>query len=119
MANNHQRTLKHVREQGGIAEIVERRLPIPGVKWGPRKDMFGFIDCFAELDGYILLIQIGAWSACGEKKKFICESKKVIARQLMMAGCKIQVWGWKKAPVSLRSKKWVVKIVDITFGDLS
>ncbi len=92
-----QRSLKHLRDQGYIAAVVE--------KWNPhariRQDLFGVLDIVAIRDSETLGVQTTAGSGVSARLKKIAESETVPA--LRKAGWAIHVHGWRK-----NSKGWYV-----------
>lgn len=110
-----QRTLKWLRDQGYIAEVVER--------WNQfsrtRKDLYGFIDVVAMKPGQLGLLAVQACSgsnmAAREAKIRSVENHK----HWLEAGNKIAVIGWrqvvsrKKDGTKAKRKAWEPRVVEI------
>ena len=90
MASPCQRTLKKLRGDGYLVQVVE--------KWNPfariRQDLFGFIDLIAVLDSETLAVQVTSASNVSARVKKIAEHPNVGA--VRKAGWRIEVWGWTK-----------------------
>lgn len=102
MSSPTQRSLKHMRERGFHAEVVERWIPGANV----RKDLWGFVDilCLSP-DGFIVGVQSTSDSNVAARITKIAESPLVgLVRE---AGIKIVVQGWRKA-----KGRWQVREVD-------
>ncbi len=98
-----QRSLKYLREQGYLCEVVE--------KWNTftkqRKDLWGWCDILAIRENEVLAVQVTA-SAVANRIKKIQESETVAS--VRKAGIRIEVHGWRK-----NSKgKYVMRIEDIS-----
>jgi hypothetical protein len=101
------RTIAHVRNAGGIAEVVEKWIPIPGRRI--RKDLFGFADVFAvSEDGEASLIQVTSGSNVAAR---VAKARLAIETlpQLRMSGLRLKVHGWRK----LKSTGWTLREVDL------
>jgi hypothetical protein len=114
MSSPAQRSLKYLRDQGYIAQVVE--------KWNPyarvRVDLFGFIDIVALKDGEkgVFAIQTTSTSNMGARIKKIISIPE--AKKWMVAGNKIFVQGWAKRGGVGKRKTWQVKQTVINLVDL-
>jgi carbonic anhydrase len=97
-----QRTLKHLRAQGYVAQVVEKWLPV--VK--RRQDLFGFIDVLAIREGEVLGVQSTSGDNVSSRVKKIAEHELVGA--VRKAGIRIVVHGWRKNAAG----RWVLREVD-------
>ena len=92
-----QLTLRHLREQGYTAEVVER--------WNPhariRQDLFGIIDVIALRGNETLAVQTTSASNVAARIRKIADSPHVAA--IREAGWTIRVHGWAK-----QSGRWVL-----------
>lgn len=109
-----QRTLRLLREQGRLCEIVERYNPYVG-KFGIRQDCMGFIDILTidPVKGIVAVQSFGQdWS--GHVKKLQEERNEEMYEWLKHA--KLEMIGWRK--LSLKrgglAKRWFPRIADVT-----
>lgn len=98
-----QLTLKKLRDDGWLAEVVERWVPGANI----RKDLFGWIDIVALRDGQTLAVQCTSYSNMSARSKKIAESETVA--QVRKAGWSIWVIGWRKV-----NNRWTDKTVDLS-----
>lgn len=98
-----QRTLKHLRAAGYLAEVVEKWIPV--VK--QRKDLYGFIDVLAIRDGEVVGVQSTSSSNVAARVTKISDHPNVAA--VRKAGIRILVHGWGK---SRATKRWTLREVD-------
>ena len=99
-----QRSLKHLREDGWLAEVVERWIP----QARKRKDLFGFVDIVALRDDTTLGVQVTSGSNVSARVHKIADSDLVGA--VRCAGWAIHVHGWRK-----NSKgRYVLRVVDVS-----
>jgi hypothetical protein len=96
-----QRTLKKLRDDGWIAEVVERWVPGANI----RKDLFGWIDIMALRDGQTLAVQCTSYSNMSARVKKI-EGSETIA-EVRKAGWSVWVIGWRKV-----NNRWTERTVD-------
>ena len=98
------RTLDALRDQGYIAEVVER--------WNAfsktRKDLFGIIDVLAIGNGETVAVQTTSASNVSARMRKMEESPCLA--HMRDAGWKILIHGWKKDSKG----HWVCKTVDIS-----
>jgi hypothetical protein len=88
-------SLRHLREDGYLCEVVERWNPHAGV----RHDLFGFVDIIAVRDGETLAVQCTSADHVANRVRKIAESPNVAA--VRAAGWRIVVHGWRK-----RGNRW-------------
>lgn len=96
-----QLTLRYLRENGWLAEVVERWVPGANI----RKDLFGFVDIVALRDGETLAVQATSYSNISARVNKIADSDAV--SQVRKANWQIWVVGWRKV-----NNRWTEKIVD-------
>lgn len=99
-----QLTLRHLRDQGWTAEVVE--------KWNPharrRVDLFGIIDVLAVGPDGTLAVQTTSANNVSHRVRKIAESEHVGA--IREAGWSLHVHGWAK-----RKGRWVLaREVDVS-----
>ena len=97
-----QRSLKHLRESGYVAEVVEKRVP----KVFITRDLFGFIDVLAIRDHEVLGVQATSGSNVAARVAKIAEAEHVGA--VRKAGIRIVVHGWRKSA----NGRWQLREVD-------
>jgi len=103
MSSPTQRTLKLLREEGYLAEVVERWIPGANI----RKDLFGWVDILAIKGAETLAVQCTSYSGVSERLKKIRDSDTLDA--VRAAGWSIQVHGWRKV-----KSRWAVRRVDLS-----
>lgn len=96
-----QLTLRLLREEGWLAEVVERWVPGANI----RKDLFGWVDIVALRDGETLAVQCTSYTNISARVKKIAESDTV--DHVRKAGWSIWVIGWRKV-----NNRWTDKTVD-------
>ena len=96
-----QRTLKKLRDDGWMAEVVERWVPGANI----RKDLFGWIDIMALRDGQTLAVQCTSYSNMSARVKKIEESETIA--EVRKAGWSVWVIGWRKV-----NNRWAERTVD-------
>jgi len=116
-----QRTLRELRNQGRLVDVVERWTPIPTLpSKGIRRDLFGFIDLIA-LDPRRGIIGIQSFgSSFSEHIRKIMDSEitdNVI--EWLKADGKLELWGWRKVKLKRGGKalRWQPRIREITLED--
>ena len=104
------RSLKHLRDQGYIAEVVERWIPGANI----RKDLYGCIDIVAvHADNKETLgIQTTSYSNMSARYKKALQQEGL--RAWLQAGNQFVVHGWKKN----KSNRWEVKTRLIGISDM-
>lgn len=101
------RSLKHLRNQGYLAEKVEQRLPIPG-KFVTR-DLFNFIDIVAVHPELKLIIGVQATSGSNMAKRRSKIDAEPRARAWKLAGGFIRLHGWAKKGARGERKLWTLR----------
>jgi hypothetical protein len=96
-----QLTLRKLRADGWLAEVVERWVPGANV----RKDLFGFVDILALRDGETLAVQATSYTNISARVNKIASLDAVA--DVRRANWSIWVIGWRKV-----NNRWVEKIVD-------
>jgi hypothetical protein len=97
------RSLAMLRDEGYLAEVVERWNPHARV----RNDLFGFIDILAVRDGEVLGVQTTSGSNTAARIRKIAEHPNTPA--VREAGIRIHVHGWRKLKAG-----WTVRIEDVS-----
>jgi hypothetical protein len=92
------RSLAHLRKQGCLAEVVEKRLP----KVFITKDLFGFIDILAIQGGLTIAVQTTSGPHVADRIAKIRASEHL--RTVLNAGWRIVVHGWRKS-----KGRWVLR----------
>lgn len=97
-----QRTLKHLRAAGYVADVVEKRLPRVHVT----KDLFGFIDVLAVREAEVLGVQATSGSNVAAR------IAKINAHEnwptVRASGLRVVVHGWAK-----RKGRWTLREVPL------
>jgi hypothetical protein len=96
-----QLTLRKLRADGWLAEVVERWVPGANI----RKDLFGFVDILALRDGETLAVQATSYTNISARVTKIASLDAVA--DVRRANWSIWVIGWRKV-----NNRWVEKIVD-------
>lgn len=99
-----QRSLKHLRAEGYLAEVVEKWIPQARI----RKDLYGFIDVLAIKEGEVLGVQVTSGSNVSARLKKIADHENVDA--VRKAGIRIEVHGWRKNA----KNRYVLRVVDVS-----
>lgn len=107
-----QRSLRVLREQGKIYQVVEH--------WNPfsrrRIDLFGIIDILAIGEWGTLGIQATAGSSHAARREKLLAHPKT-ATWLSHPGRSLEIWSWSKRKVVKRGKKlerWTLRVEPIT-----
>jgi hypothetical protein len=110
-ASPTQRTLSFLRRTGWTVGVVEKWNPNVG-DFGIRQDLWGLDILAVRMDKGFLGVQC---CSAGDSSKRV---RKLLAmpttRTLLLAGMRIEVWGWKRNSLG----KWDVNRRKITLGDL-
>lgn len=106
MSSPTQRSLAHLREQGYLAEVVERWIPGANI----RRDFAGFVDILAiHGERACDVVGVQACAACDVSKRV----EKIINHENVGAvrkgGIRILVHGWAK-----RKGRWQLREVDLS-----
>lgn len=111
-----QRTLRYLREQGVICEIVERFNPYAG-KFGTRHDLFGFIDiiCLWPVLGFVG-VQSTSGACHSQHRRKITEDCANELMEWIKYGGKVKLISWKKRKLRREGKamRWMPRVEDIT-----
>jgi len=99
-----QRSLKHYRDLGYIAGVVERWIP----QARKRSDLFGILDIVAVGNGETVGVQTTSASNVSARVKKIADSEAI--GELREAGWRVIVQGWRKNAKG----RWVVREVDVS-----
>ena len=95
-----QRSLKHLRDQGHLAEVVERWIP----QARKRHDLWGFVDILSlSPEGEVVGVQATSLSNVSARVRKITEHENIAA--VRKAGVRVLVFGWgrdAKGKVMLR-----------------
>ena len=111
-----QRTLKSIRDSGGIADVTERWIAIPKhPAGGVRRDLFNFIDLI-RLDGTVTGIQCTAAGGSTRIAKIKNECRDA-AIAWLMAGARIEVWAWRKLKKKVDRKSWQARVTELMIED--
>jgi hypothetical protein len=122
-----QRTLKELRDQGCVAEVVERWITIPGHPGGgKRKDLFDVIDIIAcrPLQGSIIeglefeLLAVQATSAVNHTTRLKKAKESEGLRAYLKTGNKFEVWSWGKKKIKGQRQLWHCRAETVTLADL-
>src|SRR5919106_4620203 len=95
-----ERSLKHLRQQGYLAQVTERWNSFAGI----RQDLFGFIDILAVRDGETLAIQTTSGSNVAARKAKLLSLPAV--EQCLGAGWSVTIHGWAKHKVKRGGKAY-------------
>jgi len=98
-----QRTLALLRDEGYLADVVEKWIPGANV----RKDLWGWCDIVAIRDNTTYAIQCTSDSNVAARVEKIEDSDTIAV--VRRAGWKVEVWGWKKV-----KNRWRVRKVDVS-----
>jgi len=105
------RTLKRLRDQGYMAEVVEKYNQFSRT----RKDLFGYIDVVAIDPACTLGVQsTSRGNISSRKKKILTECRDAAQAWLAGPARRIEIWGWGKN----KKGRWECRVVEITQADL-
>jgi hypothetical protein len=107
------RSLKHLREQGLTADVVERFNSFTR----KRHDLFGIIDLIAVGDDGIIGIQ--ATSRSNVSARIAKAKAEERLKVWLKAGGKFSVFGWGKTGAKGKRKTYTLRQVDLTLDDLN
>lgn len=106
MSGPTERSLKHLRRQGYIADVVEKWIPFVR----KRKDLFGFIDILGvhkEREGDVIGVQATSATNVAARVEKIVNHENI--GPVRKGGIKIVVHGWAK-----RKGRWQLREVDLS-----
>jgi len=113
--SNTQRTLRELRNQGRICDIVERWVKF-SEGGGCRKDLFGIIDILA-LDPArgIVGIQSTSGNCTSQHKKKLFEEKSNELAEWLKAGGKFELWSWRKVKLKRggKAERWSARVEEL------
>lgn len=113
-----QRTLRYIRAQGGLCDIVERFNPYGG-KFGVRHDLFNIIDIIMldPTEGIVGIQSCGQSFAEHDRK--ILESEYAV--EWLKAGGKLRLVSWRKVKKKRGGKQmiWAPRIKEYHLEDFS
>jgi len=102
-----QMTLKKLRTEGYLCEIVEKTIPKCFIK----KDLFGFIDIIAIKGKEVLAVQTTTGSHFSDRANKILTHDNY--PQVKALGWKIVVHGWRKIGERGKRKLWACKEINL------
>lgn len=118
MTSPTQRALAYCRDQGWIAQVVE--------KWEPhshrRIDLFGVIDLVVLRDGKIVGVQVTSGGNISSRIHKALEEPRLEA--WFRSGGGYEVWGWRKLKVVKKdgkkgkAERWQLRTEEITLDTL-
>lgn len=107
MGSPTQRSLKYMRDQGYLSQVVE--------KWNPwahiRQDLFGFIDIISCGNKTTIGIQTTTKSNMSARRKKIRALKEF--KIWTAAGNRVQLHGWYKSGLPGKRKTWQVTVEEM------
>lgn len=103
MSTPTSRSLEHLREQGYLADVVEKWIP----QARKRKDLYGFIDILAIKDSEIVGVQATSGSNVAHRVDKIINHENIGA--VRKANIRILVHGWAKS-----KGRWKLREVDVS-----
>lgn len=116
-----QRTMRALREKGGIVAVVEKWNPYGGAGHGVRQDLFGIIDVLL-LDPVrgVVGIQCCTTSVSEHYRKLTEECAQSTTEWLSTPGTSLEIWGWRKIRKTKGGKAmiWQPRIVPISLEDV-
>ena len=98
-----QLTLRELRNNGYLAEVVEKWVMGAGV----RKDLFGFIDVLAIKGQEIVVVQATSYANVPARVQKMTNHENL--PRVRESGMKIVIWGWRKV-----NNRWKFREVDMS-----
>ena len=113
-ASPTERTLKYLRKQGYLCEVVEKRVPMVNIT----RDLFGFADIFAvrDQDQAHLLVQTTTLVHISTRLKKAMALPSLLT--WLRSGGRFEVHGWYKKDGLWQVERRVVTLEDLPMGDL-
>lgn len=111
-------TMKLYREQDYTVWKTEYYFKQPGMAFGRRKDLLGFIDVLAFTDDETIGVQDTSHSNMGARRKKILASAYAWD-WLQHPDRKIHIVGWKKYDKPVERKYWRPTVKEITIKDFA
>ena len=106
------RTLAAIRKLGGIAGVVEKRVPgMPHIT----QDLFGFIDIVCLLGPNIIGIQATDSTNHSHRRDKILAEPRALA--WLKAGGLIEIWSWSMTGARGERKLWTARKEEIVLTD--
>jgi hypothetical protein len=102
-----QRSLKKLKDEGYVAEVVEKRIPHTKIT----KDLYGFIDILAVGHGETLAVQTTTGSHVANRLTKINSSANL--QPVKAAGWRVIVHGWAKRGARGKPKLWTCREVEV------
>ncbi len=109
MSSPTQRTLKHLRERGMVAGVVEKWIP----QTKRRVDLLGFIDIVGCGVGPIVGVQSTSGSNGAKRVSKILTERADEARAWLASGGCIEVHAWRKLKKAKDRRWWHARIWDV------
>ena len=110
-----QRTLRHLRNQGWICDIVERFNPYAG-PYGKRIDAFHFMDILCMAENGIVAVQSCGQNFAEHEKNILSNS---LAYEWLRCGGRLLLIGWRKVKKKRGGKLlvWAPRIKEFDLQD--
>lgn len=121
MTTPTQRTLRALRGQGRVVDIVERWIPAPPPRGGFRRDLFQCFDIIALEPGRGIVGVQSCGQAFSEHWRKLTDGEGTANMiEWLKAGGHAELWGWRKVKVKRGGKavRWEPRIKTITMEDL-
>lgn len=117
-----QRTLRELRKQGRLVDVVERWIVSPKHPGGGfRKDLFGFVDLIVlDPEQGIVGIQSCGQDFAGHFRKITDSECTEAVVEWLQCGGRLELWGWRKIKLRCGGKamRWAPRVKEITLRDL-
>lgn len=97
------RSLKRLRDEGYVADVVERWLPKANV----RRDLFGMFDIVAVGRGHTVGVQVTGYTSVALHRRTLLMAPALA--EVRAAGWHVQIHGWRKV-----RNRWTCRVVDLT-----
>ncbi len=114
-----QRTLRSLREQGRVCDIVERYIAQAGPH-GMRRDLFNIIDVIAlDPERGVVGVQSCGQAYAAHERKLLEERAQECIDWLSTPGTVLELWGWRRVKLRRGSKavRWQPRIREFTLED--
>ena len=115
-----QRTMRALRDKGGICAMVEHYNPHVG-EHGIRQDLFGIIDVLVLDPSDTLGIQCCGTDFKAHVEKLTVEKAQESLDWLSSPHRKLQIWGWRKVKLKRggKAERWSPRIMYVTIEDIT
>lgn len=107
------RSLKYLRDNGYVAEVVEKTVPRSFVK----KDYIGIVDVIACGNGHILAVQVTTTGNLNARKLKALAEPRLLT--WLESGGSFRLHGWSKRGGRGERKKWTLKEIELTIKDFA